>query len=273
MERRSFLMTPALAAAGSGLLSAAAGPSEDVKLGVASYSLRKQTLPQAIESLKTLNIRYLKMKLEAHLPFSSTPAQITEAKKRLDDAGIILESTGNNPMQQDDEVRRKFEFNKQLGVRMLIIAPTLETLPAIEKCCKEFDMKVALHNHGPEDGHFPTPSSVMKAIHNMDSRVGLCLDIGHTSRTGEDFVKAIPAAGARLFDLDLKDLRAADKKESQCDVGDGVLPIVAMFKELKKLKFQYVAHLEYEINENNPVPGMQKSFAYMRGVLAGLRGA
>jgi hypothetical protein len=28
--------------------------------------------------------------------------------------------------------------------------------------------------------------------------------------------------------------------------------------------------LEYEINADNPVPGMEKSFAYMRGVLAGM---
>lgn len=111
----------------------------------------------------------------------------------------------------------------------------------------------------------------MKAVKNMDPRVGLCLDIGHTSRTGEDFVAAIGAAGRRLFDIDVKDLKSATVKESQCDVGDGVLPIVAMFRELKRTRYPGIVHLEYEINENNPLPGMQKSAAYMRGVLAGLR--
>jgi sugar phosphate isomerase/epimerase len=190
----------------------------------------------------------------------------------LDDAGIVLESTGNNPMQGDEaEIRSKFEFNKRLGVKMLIIAPTLATLPIVEKYVKEYDMKVALHNHGPEDGHFPTPSSVLKAVKNMDPRVGLCLDIGHTSRTGEDFVAATGAAGPRLLDVDVKDLKSGTVKESQCDVGDGVLPIVAMFRELKRTRYSGIVHLEYEINENNPLPGMQKSVAYMRGVMAGLR--
>jgi sugar phosphate isomerase/epimerase len=265
-------MTPILAGSGYAPLLRGADDSADVKLGIASYSLRQKSLAETIAALQALNVRYLKMKLEMHLPQTSTPAQVTQAKKMLDDAGIVLESTGNNPMQKDEaEIRSKFEFNKRLGVKMLIIAPTLATLPIVEKCVKEYDMKVALHNHGPEDGHFPTPSSVLKAIRSLDRRVGLCLDIGHTARTGEDFVAAIAAAGPRLFDVDAKDLKNATAKESQCDVGDGVLPIGPMFRELKKARYAGYVHLEYEIHADNPLPGMQKSIAYMRGVMAGLR--
>lgn len=272
MNRRSFLLTPALAAAARSSISAAVEHPGDIKLGVASYSLRKKSLPETIQALKAMDIRYLKAKLEAHIPFTSTAAQLAEAKKMIDDAGIVLESTGNNPLQGDEaEIRSKFEFNKKLGVRLMIIAPTMATLPIVEKCVKEFDIRVALHNHGPEDKHFPTPSSVLNAIRKLDPRVGLCLDIGHTARTDEDFVAAIGKAGARLFDLDVKDLRQPKEKESQCEVGDGALPIGPMFKELKRLKYAGIVHLEYEINADNPVPGMQKSFTFMRGVLAGLR--
>jgi len=271
MNRRSFLLTPALVAAGRTVSAAVEHPG-DTKLGVASYSLRKKSLAETIQALKAMDIRYMKAKLEAHIPLNSTPAQVAEAKKRLDDAGIVLESTGNNPMQGDEaEIRSKFEFNKQLGVRLMIIAPTMATLPIVEKYVKEYDIRVALHNHGPEDKHFPTPSSVLSAVRHLDPRVGLCLDIGHTSRTGEDFVAAIGKAGARLFDVDAKDLRNGKDKDSQCEVGDGVLAIGPMFKELKRIKFAGVVHLEYEINADNPVPGMQKSFTFMRGVLAGLR--
>jgi len=190
----------------------------------------------------------------------------------LDEAGIVLESTGNNSLQKDEaEIRSKFEFNKRLGVGMMIIAPTVETLPIVEKCVKEYDIKVALHNHGPEDKHFPTPSSVLKAISGADPRMGLCLDIGHTARTGEDFVAAIRTAGARLLDIDAKDLKSATDKKSQCDVGDGVLPIGPMFKTLEAMQWNGIVHLEYEINASNPVPGMQRSFSFIRGVLAGLR--
>lgn len=265
-------MTPALAAAASLSRAAAAGQPDDVKLGIASYSLRKKSLAESIQALQALNVRYLKVKLEAHLPLSSTPAQVAEARKMLDGAGIVLESTGNNPLQGDEaEIRSKFEFNKQLGVKMMIIAPTHATLPIVEKCVKEYDIKVALHNHGPEDKHFPTPSSVLKAISGLDPRVGFCLDIGHTARAGEDFVNSIAAAGARLFDVDAKDLKSAADKWAQVDVGDGTLPIGPMFRELKRTRYAGIVHLEYEINADNPLPGMQKSIAYMRGVIAGLR--
>jgi Xylose isomerase-like TIM barrel len=107
----------------------------------------------------------------------------------------------------------------------------------VEECVKEYDVKVALHNHGPEDPHFPTAKSVLTAIQGLDPRVGLCIDIGHSARTGEDVVAAIRAAGPRLLDFDAKDLSRKMEVSSQCDVGDGELPIAAMFRELLKLKY------------------------------------
>jgi sugar phosphate isomerase/epimerase len=271
-SRRHFI-----AAAGTAMFAglptrAVAQQGGEIRLGVASYSLRKKTLAESIQALKLMNIRYLKVKLEAHLPFTSTPSQIEDAKKMITDAGIVLESTGNNPLQKDEaEIRMKFEFNKKLGVPLMIIAPTMKTLPIVEKYVKEYDIKVALHNHGPEDPHFPTAKSVLTAVQELDPRVGLCIDIGHSARTGEDVVAAIRAAGPRLLDFDAKDLRRKMEASSQCDVGDGELPIAAMFRELLKIKYAGIVHLEYEINENDPVPGMQRSFSYMRGIIAGLK--
>jgi len=60
-------------------------------------------------------------------------------------------------------------------------------------------------------------------------------------------------------------------KDSQVAVGDGVLPIPQIFQYLMKSGYKGGVMLEYEINADNPLPGMQKSFAYMRGVLAGLK--
>jgi sugar phosphate isomerase/epimerase len=104
----------------------------------------------------------------------------------------------------------------------------------------------------------------------MDPRCGLCMDIGHTSRTGVDIVEWVRKAGPRLLDMHVKDLKDRMNKDSQVPVGDGVLPIPAIFAELKKMNYQGGVMLEYEIEGDNPVPGMQKSFSYMRGVLAGM---
>ena len=155
---------------------------------------------------------------------------------------------------------------------MMNIGPTAKTLPIIEKFAKQYDIKIALHNHGPEDKHFPAPSDGLKMMKDMDPRMGVCIDVGHTTRTGKDLLEEITAAGPRLLDMHIKDLKDLKNKDSQCDVGDGAMPITAIFKQLKKMNYQGVVHLEYEINADNPVPGMLRSFAYMRGVLAGLKG-
>jgi sugar phosphate isomerase/epimerase len=100
--------------------------------------------------------------------------------------------------------------------------------------------------------------------------MGLCMDIGHTARTGADIVKSLADAGPRLLDMHVKDLLDPKGKDSQCDVGDGRLPIVAIFKQLKKMGYKGCVNLEYEINAKDPLGGMKESFAYMRGVVAGL---
>ena len=274
MHRRHFFThTAAVAVAGLPVLPDLKAAPADLKLGVASYSLRQFPLPKAVEAMKAMKVHYAKLKLEVHLPYTSTNAQIAEAKRMLDDAGITLVGSGNNSLQKPDEseIRSKFEFSKKLGVQVMTIAPTLQTLPIIEKCVKEFDIKVAIHNHGPEDKHFPAPSDALKAVKGMDQRVGLCVDAGHTTRTGADLVAATRESGSRLYDFDIKDLADPMKKESQVDVGDGALPITATFRELKRMNYTGVVMLEYEINAGDPFLGMQRSLAYMRGVLAGLR--
>ena len=104
----------------------------------------------------------------------------------------------------------------------------------------------------------------------MDPRLGLCIDVGHTARTGTDVVKAIQAGAARVFDIHMKDLADMAVKESQVAVGDGKMPVRDIFGALTTIGYKGFVDLEYEIHEDDPLPGMIKSFAYMRGVLAGM---
>lgn len=281
VSRRRWLGT-ATAVAGIAAVGAT-GPVEaqeykmggaDLKLGVASYSFRKFDRTQAIQMLKQLRTPYLNVK-DFHLKLDSTPEQIDQAKKEFADAGVILVGCGNVSFAKDDEadMRSKFEYAKRAGFPLIVCAPTKETLPKLEKFVKEYDIKIAVHNHGPEDRHFPTPQSVLAIVKNLDPRCGLCIDIGHTSRTGKDIVQSIAEAGPRLLDMHVKDLSDPMVKESQVDVGDGKLPFPQIFMQLIKMKYKGSVNLEYEINDQNVMPGMEKSFSYMRGVLAGLQGA
>jgi sugar phosphate isomerase/epimerase len=273
-SRRTFLGTSvALAAASRTSFAAITDDPHEFKLGVATYSLRKFTRAQAIPMLKQLNVKYIDIK-DFHLPLTATPDEIKAARKEFEDAGFIIEGGGNVSFAKNDEqdIRGKFEYAKLAGLPLMVCAPTHETLPKMEKYVKEYNIKIALHNHGPEDKHFPTVQSVLDAVKDMDPRCGLCMDIGHTARTGVNIVEWIERAGPRLLSMHTKDLSNTTARESQCDVGEGVLPIVAIFKQLRKMNYTGGVMLEYEIHDTDPMPGMQKSLAYERGVAAGLRG-
>jgi sugar phosphate isomerase/epimerase len=135
---------------------------------------------------------------------------------------------------------------------------------------KEYDIRIAIHNHGPEDTLFPSPLDVLKSIRNMDPRIGCCIDVGHTVRAGTDLVQAIREVGPRLFNVHVKDLTSFTSKESQVAVGEGIIPIREMFAALIATKYKGFVDLEYEVHGDDPMPGVIASFAYMRGVLAGM---
>jgi sugar phosphate isomerase/epimerase len=273
-SRRTFLgaSAAALAASRTGLGATNEDPRE-FKLGIASYSLRKFSRAQAIAMLKQMNVKYVNIK-DVHLAMNASPEEIRAGRKEFEDAGFIIEGGGNISFSKDDEqdIRKSFEYAKLAGMPIIVCAPTHATLPKMEKYAKEYNIKIAVHNHGPEDKQFSTPQSVLDVVKNMDPRMGLCIDCGHTSRTGVDVVESIRVAGPRLHSMHVKDLADAKVKESQCDVGDGVLPIVGIFKQLHRMNYTGGVMLEYEINESDPMMGMQKSLSYMRGVMAGLRG-
>jgi sugar phosphate isomerase/epimerase len=177
-------------------------------------------------------------------------------------------------IQKDDDadIRFYFDYAKACGMPMIVAGATRQTLPKIEKMVRDYGISVAVHNHGPEDKEFPNPQAALKAIASMDPRVGVCIDAGHTTRTGVDIVESIRLAGKRLLDFHIKDLRDLKDARSQVPVGDGAMPVAAIFRELKRMNYRGVVGLEYEIYAADPLPGMQKSFAYMRGVLAGFGG-
>ena len=280
MNRRTWLKAVPGAAALAALPATRAAAQEyrlggaDFKLGVASYSFRKFSRQQAIAMTKQLGTPYLNIK-DSQLPLTSTPQQIEAAKQEFKDAGIIIVGCGTIYFKKADEadIRSKFKYAKQLGAPLIVAGPTPETLPMLEKYVKEYDVKIAVHNHGPEDPYFPTPQSVLKIVKNMDPRMGCCVDIGHTERTGVNLIDTIAEVGPRLLDMHAKDLANLKVKESQVAVGEGKIPFGQLFLQLIKMKYDGCVNLEYEIHADNPLPGMQQSFSYMHGVLTGIKAA
>ncbi len=249
------------------------GEPGELKLGVASYSFREFGRKIAIQGTVKCGVHYINYK-DVHLPLTSTPAEIKKAIADTEKAGLKIVGGGTIYFQKDDEgdIRAKFEYAKAAGMPTIVCMPNVDILPKLEKFVKEYDIKIAVHAHGPEDKNFQKPQDVLKVVKNMDPRCGLCIDVGHTVRTGVDLVSTVEETGPRLLDMHVKDLASFTAKDSQVPCGDGKIPFPALFALLKKMNYQGYINLEYEIDDTDPLPNMIKSFAYMRGVIAGLKG-
>ena len=282
LSRRTFVQSGALIAAASVTSSAvpsfalqpsaATGKPSPIHLGLASYTFRNFTRAQMIGFMKQLNVKDLNAKdVKDHLPMD--PEAEAKAVAEYTAAGIKLHAAGTIyfPKDEDDDIRSKFEYCKRAGISVIVAGdPTPETLPRIEKFVKQYDIRLAIHNHGPEDKIWHSPLDVLKEVKKYDPRIGCCIDIGHTVRAGTDVVKAIHEVGPRLHNMHAKDLTNFTSKESQVAVGEGIMPMREIFEALIAIKYPGFVDLEYEVHGDDPMPGVITSFAYMRGVLAGM---
>lgn len=276
--RRSFLGAVAAASAAPAAASSAARVSgseaphhwDDLRLAVATYSLRKFSRTAAIGICRDLGVKYVNVK-SFHMPYYLSEEELKRARAEFERAGLQIVAGGNISLRSDDpaELEHYFKYAVAAGMPIMVCAPTHSNLGAIEKLAIKYDRKMAIHNHGPEDQYYPAPSDVIKRVKDMDPRMGLCVDVGHAVRTGADILEEIDGAWDRIYDFHVKDLTDFTDKESRVDVGDGKMPVAAIFKMLKDRGYAGVVGLEYEVVADHPQLGMAKSFSYMRGVLDG----
>jgi len=279
LSRRNFLQSSALAVAAIAAplsLSAEAVPEtgkpSPVKLGLASYTFRNFTRAQLIAYMKQLNLTEVNCKdTKDHLPIDPTAEAAALADYAANNIKVHAIGAVYFQKDEDDDIRSKFEYAKRAGVKVIVAGdPAVATLPRIERFVKEYDIRIAIHNHGPEDKVWPSPYDVLRAVDKLDPRIGCCIDIGHAARAGANLPQAIRDAGPRLFNMHAKDLTDFTSKESQVAVGQGIIPIRGIFESLIAINYQGYVDLEYEIHGDDPMPGVIESFAFMRGVLRGM---
>lgn len=242
-------------------------PWRGLKIGVATYTLRQLPTAAAIAAIQRLGLHSASLK-DAHLPHKTTAAERRAIAARFQSAGIEPLSCGNVGLPTDEPgIRAAFEYARDAGIGTMVCAPKPESLPILDRLVKEFDLRLAIHNHGPDDKYFPTPESVMDQVGHLDARIGLCIDVGHTQRSGVDPARAIRTCRARVYDIHLKDVTSATAKGGPIEVGRGVLDIPAVLKALRDIRFTGNVGFEYEKDPNDPVPGLSESVGYVRGVL------
>ncbi len=239
----------------------------NLPVGIAGYTFAKFDAEQSIAMMKRVNIQNLSLK-DMHLPLNSSDEKIKEVVSKFSGAGIKIYTVGVIYMKTKQEVDTAFTYAKKAGVTMIVGVPGYDLLDYTEQKVKEMDMKIAIHNHGPEDPLYPGPQNVYDHIKNRDGRMGLCLDIGHATRAGANLEKAIKDYKDRLFDLHIKDVTGAFKDAKAIEIGRGVIDFNNLINALNKINYKGVCSIEFEKDMTDPLPGIAESTGFFRGVLA-----
>ena len=238
-----------------------------IKLGVASYSLREFSMEEALDMTLRCGVNRITFK-SMHLPLDSDEEAIKKAVAVCKEKGVDLYGAGVIYMKTKEEVDQAFAYAKTAEMKMIVGVPNHELLDYVEEKVKEYDIQLAIHNHGPGDELYPSAESAYTKIKSRDKRMGLCIDIGHTKRINRDPQQDVKEFFDRVFDIHLKDVTAAVAEGETCIIGRGVIDFPAFLKSVVKLGYKGTLALEYEAEGKDPLPGMAESMGYIKGILS-----
>ena len=315
LTRQTFIVLAATALAAAGYATGSCGAARarngayttgcvPFKLGFAPYTYKNYDIDQILDFAQKLDVKYTGIKyfmvkkgVKVDKPEevrAITDAEIAAFKEKMAKAGVTASSVGPVYMETEDQCRAAFEFTKRMGLKVLVAVPyefsdakrkhrvaSRKLCEYAAKCCKEFDIKYAIHNHGPDSpDYFPTGRSAYEMVQDLDPRMGLCLDIGHDFRFGYDPVDSIRRYGDRLFDLHLKNVvpdevdKATGKilKRNQArPFPRGDIDLVAIAQALKDIGYTGACEIEYERDFADNLTAMAENIGYFRGIMDSLR--
>ena len=278
-SRRKFIRNAALGLTGTTLFPSIErtrylfpdkGNTNTLPVGIAGYTFLNFDIAQSIQILKRIDVHCMSIK-DFHLPLTSSQKEIDEVKKQFEEGGISIYGVGVVYMKTKEAVDQAFDYAKKVNVPLIIGVPDYDLIDYSEQKVKQYNIKLAIHNHGPEDKLYPSPEEAYGRIKNRDARMGLCLDIGHAMRAGVEPEKAVKQYGKRIFDLHIKDVTKAEKDGMAIEAGRGIINFPAFVKALRKVDYSGYCSIEFEKDMKDPLPGIAESVGYFKGVKDGTR--
>jgi len=278
-SRRNFLKLAGAGVVAAGLAPVAGFSAENQQevqyafkridsfnLGIAGYTFYKLTFEKAADIMKKVNVLNLSLK-DNFLPLNSNAETISSVIGKFRSAGINVYTVGVIYMAKAEEVENAFEYARASGVKMIVAAPNIDMLPLVVKKIKETNIRVAIHNHGPDNTLFPTATDIWNQIKDLDPGLGICLDIGHTTRAGQNPSVDVVRYASRIFDIHIKDVTSATKEGKTIEMGRGIIDIPGFVAALRKSKYNGMCSLEFEKDMDDPIAGIAESIGYFKGVL------
>lgn len=267
LTRNEFLKLSGITVAGSAIsLHQRFDKGINLKLGLASYTFRNFNLDDTIRMALKLNLLNISLK-DVHMPLNASADDIKSIAAKVRNAGMNLYGAGVIYMKTSKDVSDTFEYAKNAGLTMIIGVPNHELLPQVNEQVKQYNIRLAIHNHGPGDTLYPSPSDVYEKIKDLDHRIGLCIDIGHVRRLNLDPAVMIEKYKNRLYDIHMKDVTTPFETNTPIEIGRGLIDIIKVIKTLDKIKYDGVVAFEFEKDEKDPLAGLSESVGYVRGVI------
>jgi len=236
---------------------------------MAGFTFARFDVERTIEMMKRIGVVNLSLK-EFHMPLNSSQEKINEVMGKFRAAGINVYTLGVIYMKTPESVEQAFSYAKMAGVDMIVGAPNYELLPQVEKKVKETGIRIAIHNHGPDNPLYPNATDIWEHVKSLDPRLGICIDIGHTTRDGEDPSSDIKKYRERIFDIHIKDVDKNTSEGESIEAGRGVIDLPGFLRSLLDLKYKGLLAFEYEKDPKDPLPGLAESVGYIRGILAAI---
>lgn len=282
MNRRNFLKSVAIASCAATLpavtLQAAKNtvpikptPKPDLfKLSMAGYTYKHFNIDETLAFMEKIDVHYLCIK-DFHLPLNSDEAQIAAFKVKLAAKGVTGYAVGPIYMRSEAEIDRAFAYAKRVGVNMLVGVPNYELLDYTEKKVQEYDIRLAIHLHGPDQTTYPDATDIWNHVKDRDARMGICLDVGHDLRYGQDPVADLKRYHKRVFDMHIKDVTEASKAGKGTPLGRGKVDYPALVKMMRKVGYSGCCSLEYERDMKDPFYGIAESIGYFKAICVAVK--
>ena len=255
------------------------------KFGLAGYTMHKKTLDETLAALQKTDIHYLCVK-DFHLPLKATEAEMAAFKEKCAKAGVTPYAAGPLYTKTNEDVRRYFEYAKRFGFKTVVGVPydpadakdswnkrvgSRKQLEYIDKLVKEFDIRYAIHNHGPASPNmFPDVAYGWNLVKDLDPRIGFCMDVGWEYGCGKDPAESIRQYGGRIYDLHFKNFEKNTPNGASTPLPRGKIDFVKVMKALRDIGYEGVCSLEYERDFQDNIVPIAECVGYYRGLVDAL---
>ena len=255
------------------------------KFGLAGYTMHKKTLDETLAVLRKTDIHYLCVK-DFHLPLKATDAEMAAFKEKCAKAGVNPYAAGPLYTKTNEDVRRFFEYAKRFGFKTVVGVPydpadakdswnkrvgSRKQLEYIDKLVKEFDIRYAIHNHGPASPNmYPDVAYGWNLVKDLDPRIGFCMDVGWEYGCGKDPAETIRQYGSRIYDLHFKNFEKNKPNGASTPLPRGKINFVKVLKALRDIGYAGVCALEYERDFQDNIVPIAECVGYYRGLVDAL---